>query len=145
MSKEKQYIRKIWRAIKYRTAENYFQKHLYYDKGVIVCELWLNNYSSFESWALFNGLKKGTHIDRIDSNGCYEPNNCRVVTPIENANNKKNTFFVDYKGEKVAYHILLRKLNKIDSSRTIRRRIERGWTHTRAIDTPIRKGNWKTT
>ena len=32
----------VWRQIIYRCSENYFQKHLYFDKNISVCENWLN-------------------------------------------------------------------------------------------------------
>jgi len=144
MNKEElRYVRKIWRAIKYRTRPSYFQSHLYYDKGVKVCNEWLTNYKSFEEWALINGLKKGTHIDRIDSNGNYDPFNCRVVTPVENANNRENTLFVVYKGNEYAIMNLLRDKGLINNEGAIRRRIKRGWSVERAFDTPIRVGNYQ--
>lgn len=141
--KEKQYIRKIWRAIKYRTDKNYFESHLYYDKGVRMCREWLENYDSFERWAMSNGLKKGTHIDRIDSNGNYCEDNCRVVTPVVNANNKENTFYVEYDGIKKPFMILLRELDRLQDMSAIRSRIKRGWDSQKAIDTPLRKGNYR--
>jgi hypothetical protein len=141
----KAYIRKAWRAIKYRTSSNYFQSDLYYDKGVKVCEEWLNNFDSFYLWSIQNGYKKGLHIDRIDSNGDYSPENCRVVTPKINANNKKDTHYVTYNGETVALKIILDTLGKSDMYYTIRGRIKRGWNEQKAIDTPIRKGNYKRT
>lgn len=140
---EEKYIRKIWRAIKYRTSENYFERHLYYDKGVIFCDEWKNNFDNFLKWSLENGLKKGLHIDRIDGNGNYHPSNCRVVTPVVNANNKVDTFYVEYKGTKIAFMILVRKKNLIDNYPAIRGRLKRGWSVEDAFDTPIRKGNYK--
>lgn len=138
------YIRKIWRAIKYRTSENYFESHLYYHKGVRVCNEWANDFNSFLDWALENGLKKGTHIDRIDGYGNYSPDNCRVVLPIENANNRYNTFSVNYKGVNYAFMELIREKGLINYNYTIRSRIKRGWSCERAIDTPIKIGNYKT-
>lgn len=136
------YIRKIWRAIKYRTGENYHESHLYFDKGVIVCDSWLNDFNSFKDWAEENGLKKGLQIDRINSDGNYEPLNCRVVTPIVNCNNRENTYFVMYKGVKVPFMILLRDKNVLKNEGAIRGRIKRGWSIENAFDTPIRKGNY---
>jgi len=63
VSDEDIYIRKIWRAIKYRTQQNYVESHLYFDKGVCVCDEWLNNYDSFRLWAIDNGLKKANEDD----------------------------------------------------------------------------------
>jgi hypothetical protein len=41
---------------------------------------------------------KGVEIDRVDSNGHYEPGNLRLVSRRENANNRKTTFMVPYAG-----------------------------------------------
>lgn len=133
------YIRKIYRAIKHRTSENYAEKHLYYDKGVKVCDEWLNDFSNFYYWAKRRGLKKGLQIDRIDSDDDYNPKNCRVVSPKVNANNKSNTFYVNYKGNKIAFMLLLQQKNLEDHACAIRGRIRRGWSVEEAIDKPIRK------
>lgn len=57
-------------------------------KGVLVCKEW-QNVHDFCKWALANGYKKKLTIDRIDSDGNYEPSNCRFVTMKENIRNKK--------------------------------------------------------
>lgn len=138
------YIRKIWRAIKYRTQENYEFSHTYYDKGIRVCDEWLNNYISFQKWAKENGLKKGVQIDREDSNGNYSPNNCRVVTSKINCSNRYNTHRITYNGEVRAFTIVLEEKGLMGNYGAIRGRIKRGWNEQKAIDTPIRKGNYCT-
>ena len=60
-------------------------KKYYQDKGIKVCDEWKNNYIAFKEWALNNGYQKGLAIDRIDSNGNYEPSNCRFITISENS------------------------------------------------------------
>lgn len=142
-TKQEKYIRKIWRAIKYRTAENYSESHLYYDKGVVMCEDWKNNFNSFLHWALNNGLDKNLHIDRINGDGNYEPNNCRVATPIVNGNNRSDTMYINYKGRNIAFMLLIREKRLFKNSNSIRSRIKRGWSVERAFDTPIKNGNYK--
>jgi len=61
--------------------------HNYGGKGVKVCDEWNNvenGFINFYNWAMDNGYKDNLTIDRIDSNGNYEPNNCRWVTKSKN-------------------------------------------------------------
>ena len=68
---------------------------LYRDGGITVCELWRNSPRAFGDWLLAHGWRKGLQIDRIDNNNGYSPENCRVVTPKENANNRRDTLRLD--------------------------------------------------
>jgi hypothetical protein len=137
-------IKKLYRTINYRVSENYFQKHLYFNKGIKMCDEWKNDRYSFYLWANNNGYSKGLQIDRIDSNGNYEPSNCRFVTPKQNCNNRENTFFVIYYGKKYAFTELIQINNLQKHEATIRNRIKRNWTIEKAFDTAIRKGNYRT-
>jgi hypothetical protein len=134
-----------WRAMINRCTLNYFQKHLYSDKKITVCDDWRNSYLSFKTWALNNGFKEGLCIDRIDNSKGYYPENCRWVTNLVNANNKDNTFFIIYKGVKRPLKEVLREVNKSGNYATIGERIKRGWDHTKAVDTKIREGNYSKT
>lgn len=41
-----------------------------------MCLDW-EDYGNFRAWAVANGFRKGLTLDRIDSDGNYEPSNCR--------------------------------------------------------------------
>jgi len=58
---------------------NYFTKTYYKDKGIIVCDEWRNDFEKFKKWAMENGYRDDLSIDRINSNGNYEPSNCRWI------------------------------------------------------------------
>ena len=68
---------------------------LYRDRGITVCELWRNSPRAFGDWLLAQGWRKGLQIDRIDNDKGYSPENCRVVTPKDNLNNRRNTLRLD--------------------------------------------------
>ena len=67
----------------------------YRDRGITVCELWQKSPLDFGDWLFAHGWHKGLQIDRIDNNLGYSPENCRVVTPKENSNNRRNTTVLD--------------------------------------------------
>jgi len=136
------YLCKVWKAMIRRCAENYFENHLYFRKGIKVCDQWLNDYFDFKDWALKNGYEKGLQIDRQDNSKGYEPNNCRWVTSKINNNNRDNTLMVTYNGEKYAFMLLVEKLNRRADYVSIRARIVRGWDAQKAFDTPIKIGNY---
>ena len=67
----------------------------YRDRGITVCEEWRNSPRAFGDWLLAHGWRKGLQIDRIDNSRGYSPENCHVVTPKENTNNRRNTLCLD--------------------------------------------------
>lgn len=85
----------------------------YGERGIRVCDEWKNKGGiyNFHKWAMENGYKKGLTIDRIDANGNYEPSNCRWVTMKEQANNKRCTRKVLYKGELTPFSIVVKSEN----------------------------------
>ena len=69
----------------YRKKNHNF-KH-YGGKGVTVCPEWKCHYPAFAAWALKNRWQKGLEIDRLDNDGPYSPENCRITTHTENVRN----------------------------------------------------------
>lgn len=72
---------------------------LYGKRGITLCEEWRVSFISFYNWCLANGWKKGLHIDRIDNDKGYCPENCRISTPKENAHNRRSNVIITYNGE----------------------------------------------
>ena len=82
--------------------ENHSEYEDYGGRGITVCEEWsMDNAQAFISWAKEHGWRKGLQIDRIDNNKGYSPDNCRFVTPKENARNKRNNHHVIVYGEEM--------------------------------------------
>ena len=79
----------------HREGGKEYDLHCYRDRGITVCDLWQKSPSDFGDWLLAHGWRKGLQIDRIDNDKGYSPENCRVVTPKENANNRRNTTVLD--------------------------------------------------
>lgn len=136
-------LRKVYRQMCKRVSGDYFESHLYYKKGITICDEWKGNINLFTEWAIKNGYKQGLVIDRKDNSKGYSPDNCRWVTQKENCVNKDNTMFVVYNGVKTPLINVLEEKGLLVNIAAIRSRVNRGWPHQKAIDTPIRKGNYK--
>lgn len=132
------------RTILYGIKDRCFNKNRrdakwYFDKGITVCDEWLNSSDAFIKWAKENGYKKGLTIDRIDPNGNYCPENCRWVDMEVQNNNQSNSvkYFCD--GEYLSLAQISRKKNM--NYRTLLARKNRGWTIEKIVSTPINHPN----
>ncbi|HET8689587.1 MAG TPA: hypothetical protein VFM18_23500 [Methanosarcina sp.] len=60
----------------YANGSNY---KYYGGRGITICDEWLSDKNAFFQWSLQNGYQAGLSLDRINSDGNYEPSNCRWV------------------------------------------------------------------
>lgn len=61
----------------------------YGGRGIRVCQEW-QRFEPFLAWSLANGYADDREIDRKDSNGNYEPDNCRWVTTYQQTTNHRS-------------------------------------------------------
>lgn len=81
----------IWMSMRQRCRNANNKDYKYYGgKGVGICSDW-DTYLGFKGWAILAGYRKGLEIDRRDSKGGYNPNNCRFITHTENVRNSSHT------------------------------------------------------
>ena len=79
-------------------------------RGITVCNEWLDSekagqgnstkgFIAFQKWAIVNGYEYNLTLDRIDTNKGYCPENCRWVSMKAQENNKRNNFYLTYRGK----------------------------------------------
>jgi hypothetical protein len=130
-----------WSGIRARCRD---PKHISYPnygaRGIAVCDEW-QDYGAFKEWALANGYAEGMWIDRIDSDGPYEPDNCRWITPKENIRRA-------HAGRRFRRYVIFGEAKTMGewvedprcacSYYTLRNRIQRGWPLEEALTTPTK-------
>lgn len=89
-------IYKIWVHMIDRCRDK--RNRLYGGKGITVCDEW-KDFITFYIWAKETGYNDELTIDRIDSNGNYEPSNCRWATYKQQNNNNCMNRSITYNGE----------------------------------------------
>lgn len=83
-------LHRIWKAMRTRCYNrNFFGFKYYGGRGISICDEWKNDFQAFYDWAMKNGYSDNLTIDRINTNGNYEPSNCRWVTMAEQNKNKR--------------------------------------------------------
>ena len=118
---------------------NAHEYHNYGGRGIEVCDEWLN-FETFERWAVDNGYDENAKrglctLDRINTDGDYEPSNCRFVSMRTQQRNRRNNRLITYNGETrcmkewadiagIAYG-------------TFQKRLASGWSMERAMTAPL--------
>lgn len=95
----------MWRNMQTRCyGNNKSITKSYKEKGVSVCQEWLDSFDEFAEWALLNGYKEGLEIDKDklceEKNiypKTYSPSTCLFMTKKENCKYRDNSFHNSYK------------------------------------------------
>ena len=113
--------------------------YLYGGKGIRVCDEWSGKYGfvNFAKWAMENGYSDELTIDRIDSDGNYEPSNCRWATPHEQNMNRETTWYATIDGIKKPVMEWC-ELYGI-KYQCVKSRVNRGWEVEKAITVPSKE------
>lgn len=84
---------RIWIGMKSRCYNENVPQYKYYGAlGVTICEEWKNDFETFRNWSLSHGYRDDLTIDRINSYGNYEPNNCRWADWKTQRNNQRKHY-----------------------------------------------------
>lgn len=130
---------KTWEAMKTRcnnpASKNYAA---YGGRGVTVCARWS---ASFEDFLADMGVRPaGTTLDRFpDTNGHYEPGNCRWATKVEQQRNATANRRVTFNGETLT-QVEWAQRQGIRQD-TLSYRLRRGWPVLQALSLEPRLGN----
>ncbi len=123
---------RCWVNIRKRCEKRYSTSFKDYGaRGIRVCERW----QSFENFLADMGRRPSPKhsIERHDSNGDYEPGNCRWATKHEQVRNTRRSVLIEFRGRTLCLGDWAREIGV--SSRTLRWRIE-NWGVERALSVP---------
>ncbi len=130
-------IYRIWGNMIQRCYDtNSNRYYVYGGKGIKICKEWRNDFKSFYHWMILNNWKKGLQIDRIDNDGNYEPDNCRIVSMKENMNNRSDNRVFILNGERFTM-TQLSEINNIKVG-TLWYRLSKGMDIEIALKNPIK-------
>lgn len=88
---------KSWATMKRRCLDTGFKDYPQYGgRGITVCERWLQSFANF--LADMGERPAGRTLDRKNSNGDYEPDNCRWATRLTQAGNTGRNHLLTYCG-----------------------------------------------
>ena len=92
-------IYKIWKIMKKRCSnKNTLCYKNYGERGIKVCDDWINSFENFNN-DMNEGYSDKLTIDRIDNNKGYSKENCRWATMKEQNNNRSNNRLLTFNGK----------------------------------------------
>lgn len=106
----------------------------YGGRGIAVCDRWQN----FENFLVDMGERPpGMQLDRIDNELGYFPENCRWATPLQNANNRRSSRFIEVNGQRQTLSQWAAQLGVTRD--VVRNRLLMGWTEEAAVTKPLNR------
>lgn len=129
-------VYKAWLGMRARCGNPRQTAYSYYGgRGIKVCERW----SVFENFLADMGEPGvGLTLDRIDSNGNYEPSNCRWATKAEQTRNQRKSVRLTMNGKTLTQTEWAREVGI--HSKTISMRLRAGFSDEEALTAPKSPG-----
>lgn len=109
------------------------QYEYYGGRGIRVCDEWRNSFQTFFDY-MGKRPSKNHSIDRIDTNGNYEPGNVRWATKTEQSRNTRQNHVVEYQGKRMCLAEACELAGT--SCSLVIGRLRRGWTVDDALNRP---------
>lgn len=106
----------------------------YASRGIMVCEEWRHDFAAFLR-ELGRRPSNRHSVDRINTNGNYEPGNCRWATSSEQARNRRSNHIITSNGDTRLAIEWSESTGLLLT--TITSRVQRGWSGHDAVTTPL--------
>ena len=124
-----------WKSMRERC---YYKKHKSYadygGRGIGVCKEWLDSYVAF---LRDMGQRPKKHqLERIDNSLGYFKENCEWALPSKNANNRRSSRVIEFRGERLTLCQWARKVGVYED--TLGKRLECGWPLEKALQPTLR-------
>lgn len=127
---------RVWNTMKLRCNNPNIEEYPRYGgRGIVVCERWSESFAAFIE-DIGRRPSSRHSIDRINTNGNYEPGNCRWALPSVQQNNRRDNRFITHQGKTRTMAEWARDLGM--HVETLFGRLKRGWSEVDALTTPVR-------
>lgn len=93
----------------------------------------------YEDYLIHKNNNKTTSLERINNNGNYCKENCKWITMLEQAKNRRTSRYITYKGETMIVADWAKRLGVPRQS--VRYRLEIGMSDDKIIETPFNYRN----
>lgn len=131
---------RVWQRMKGSTTSPTHQDYHHYGaRGITVCEEWSNDFKAFYDWAMSHGYSSGLEIDRIDTNGNYEPSNCRFRDRSGQMRNTRRNRLLTHDGKTQSVAAWAEETGIL--SGTIYTRLNKGWSVEDTLTTEVSHAN----
>ena len=114
---------------------SYWNYKRYGGRGIKVCDEW-HDFEKFKDWAYSTGYDENAPrgactLDRINSNGNYEPENCRWANAKQQTVNREATKLYTINGTTLCFSDWCKKYNRPKTS--VKRKMDLGMSLIQAL------------